>query len=47
MPFERLDTKIDGLVLVQPKVISDDRGFFFETYRRNDYAQLGIAVEFV
>ena len=47
MPFERIDTEIDGLVLVQPKVISDDRGFFFETYRRNDYAALGIDVEFV
>jgi dTDP-4-dehydrorhamnose 3,5-epimerase len=47
MPFERIDTRIDGLVLVQPKVISDDRGFFFETYRRNEYAALGIDVEFV
>jgi dTDP-4-dehydrorhamnose 3,5-epimerase len=34
-------------VLVQPKVIVDDRGYFFETYRRNEYAELGIDVEFV
>jgi dTDP-4-dehydrorhamnose 3,5-epimerase len=34
-------------VLVQPKVITDDRGFFFETYRRNEYTSLGIDVEFV
>lgn len=34
-------------MLVQPKVISDDRGFFFETYRRNEYAELGIEAEFV
>jgi dTDP-4-dehydrorhamnose 3,5-epimerase len=47
MPFERIDTRIDGLVLVQPKVIADDRGFFFETFRRNDYAALGIDVDFV
>ncbi len=45
--FQRLDTHIDGLVLVQPKVITDDRGFFFETYRRNEYADLGIDAEFV
>ena len=32
---------------MQPKVITDDRGFFFETYRRNEYADLGIEVEFV
>ena len=47
MPFERLDTEIDGLVLVQPKVTSDERGFFFETYRRNEFARHGIDVEFV
>lgn len=34
-------------MLVQPKVITDDRGFFFETYRRNEYAELGIETEFV
>jgi len=28
-------------------VITDDRGFFFETYRRNEYADLGIDAEFV
>jgi dTDP-4-dehydrorhamnose 3,5-epimerase len=32
---------------VQPKVITDDRGFFFEAYRRNEYADLGIDAEFV
>jgi dTDP-4-dehydrorhamnose 3,5-epimerase len=34
-------------VLVEPKVIADDRGFFFETYRRAEYASLGIDTEFV
>jgi len=34
-------------VLLQPKVITDDRGFFFETYRRNEYSDLGIDAEFV
>jgi dTDP-4-dehydrorhamnose 3,5-epimerase len=34
-------------VLVQPKIIADDRGFFFETYRRNEYAGIGIEAEFV
>ena len=28
-------------------MITDDRGFFFETYRRNEYADLGIDAEFV
>jgi dTDP-4-dehydrorhamnose 3,5-epimerase len=45
--FRRLETRIDGLVLVEPHVIRDDRGFFFETFRADEYAELGIDVEFV
>ena len=28
---------IDGLVLVQPTLIADARGFFFESYRRSGF----------
>jgi dTDP-4-dehydrorhamnose 3,5-epimerase len=47
MPFRKLDTRIDGLVLVEPTVHRDDRGFFFETYRRDDYRELGVDADFV
>jgi dTDP-4-dehydrorhamnose 3,5-epimerase len=45
--FKRLETRLEGLVLVEPKVHPDDRGFFFETYRRNEYERLGVDIEFV
>jgi len=45
--FRRLETRIGGLVLVEPRVIADDRGFFFETFRADEYAELGIDVPFV
>jgi dTDP-4-dehydrorhamnose 3,5-epimerase len=45
--FRRLETRIDGLVLIEPRVIADDRGFFFETFRADEYAELGIDVPFV
>jgi dTDP-4-dehydrorhamnose 3,5-epimerase len=45
--FRRLETRIDGLVLIEPRVIADDRGFFFETFRANEYAELGVDVDFV
>jgi dTDP-4-dehydrorhamnose 3,5-epimerase len=45
--FRRLETRIDGLVLIEPRVIADDRGFFFETFRANDFAELGVDVAFV
>ncbi len=45
--FRSLETRIEGLVLIEPRVIADDRGFFFETFRANEYADLGIDVPFV
>src|SRR3712207_5271975 len=45
--FERLDTRIEGVGLLQPKVIGDERGFFVETYRRNEFADLGLPEEMV
>ncbi len=40
-------TKLDGLVVVQPTVHGDARGFFLETYHRDKYAEAGIDVTFV
>jgi dTDP-4-dehydrorhamnose 3,5-epimerase len=45
--FRRLETRIEGLVLIEPAVFPDDRGFFFETYRRREYADIDVDVEFV
>jgi dTDP-4-dehydrorhamnose 3,5-epimerase len=44
---KRLDTRIDGPILVEPVIHGDERGFFHESYRRNVYAELGIPEEFV
>jgi dTDP-4-dehydrorhamnose 3,5-epimerase len=42
-----VETRLDGLVLVEPAVHPDSRGFFLETFRRDQYAELGIGAEFV
>jgi dTDP-4-dehydrorhamnose 3,5-epimerase len=47
MPFEWLKTKIDDVGLLQPQLFGDERGFFVETYRRGDFAELGITEEMV
>jgi dTDP-4-dehydrorhamnose 3,5-epimerase len=44
---ERLPTKLDGVVLVEPKVFGDERGFFVETFSRDRWRELGVDVEFV
>jgi dTDP-4-dehydrorhamnose 3,5-epimerase len=43
----RLDTRLDGPILIAPRIIGDERGFFCETYRRNVFAELGIPEEMV
>lgn len=45
--MERLESRIEGPVLVAPTVHGDHRGFFHETYRRELFADLGIDEEFV
>ena len=47
MNFQKVDTRLDGLVLIEPTVHADGRGFFLETYRREDYRALGVDAEFV
>jgi dTDP-4-dehydrorhamnose 3,5-epimerase len=44
---ERLETRLEGPVLVQPTVFRDERGFFHESYRREEWARLGIDHELV
>ncbi|HEY0392199.1 MAG TPA: dTDP-4-dehydrorhamnose 3,5-epimerase [Solirubrobacterales bacterium] len=45
--LKRLETKLDGVVLLEPAVHGDDRGFMVETYRRDLWAEHGVEVEFV
>lgn len=45
--MKRLETRLDGPILVEPTVHGDHRGFFHESYRRNAFAELGIPEEFV
>jgi dTDP-4-dehydrorhamnose 3,5-epimerase len=45
--MERLETRLEGPVLVRPVVHGDHRGFFHESYRRNVFSELGITEEFV
>jgi dTDP-4-dehydrorhamnose 3,5-epimerase len=35
-------TEIPGPLIIEPKVVGDERGFFLETYRSNVYADLGL-----
>lgn len=47
MPFEFEKTDIPDVLLVKPKLFEDDRGFFMETYVKEDFERAGIKVKFV
>lgn len=41
------ETGIQGLVIIEPTVHGDDRGYFVETYNQNDMKEAGIDAVFV
>jgi len=45
MPF--INTPIPGLVVFEPSVFKDDRGYFFESYSEKLFGQNGIKTDFV
>lgn len=42
-----IETPIEGLLVIEPKVFRDARGYFVETYNRQRYFDAGITAEFV
>ena len=45
--MRRLETRLQGPVLLEPAVHGDARGFFVETYRQGLFAELGVHDQFV
>jgi dTDP-4-dehydrorhamnose 3,5-epimerase len=42
-----INTELPGVVLIEPQIFGDERGFFMETFHRPKFAAAGIDVEFV
>jgi dTDP-4-dehydrorhamnose 3,5-epimerase len=42
-----IKTKIEGLIIIEPSVFPDDRGFFMESYNQKVFVENGIDVTFV
>ena len=45
--MQLIETSLPGVVLLQPKVWGDARGFFMETYSETRFEELGITTRFV
>ena len=42
-----IPTPIDGLLIIEPRVFNDARGYFIETYNEQRYREAGITAQFV
>ena len=45
--FKKYETSIDGVYVIEPTVFGDERGYFMETYEKNDFEEIGITGDFV
>lgn len=45
--FKKQETGIEDLYIIEPTVFGDERGFFIESYNKNDFFELGIKEDFV
>jgi len=47
MPFTFQQMKIPDVILIEPKIYTDTRGYFTETYKRSEFIENGINENFV
>ncbi len=47
MKISIINEALNGLLVLQPEAFEDERGFFIETYRKDQFNELGIHEEFV
>ncbi|MEG1464381.1 MAG: dTDP-4-dehydrorhamnose 3,5-epimerase [Mucinivorans sp.] len=45
--FKAIPTSIKDLIIIEPTVYGDARGFFMESYSEKDFAEIGITAKFV
>jgi dTDP-4-dehydrorhamnose 3,5-epimerase len=45
--MRRIETSLAGLLVIEPDVFVDERGFFFESYNAKRWEELGIRDQFV
>ena len=45
--FDFIKTKIKDLYIIEPQVFGDNRGYFFETYKKTEFDKAGLVYNFV
>ncbi|MFH1962793.1 MAG: dTDP-4-dehydrorhamnose 3,5-epimerase [bacterium] len=47
MSFDFKQLSLHEVILIEPRVVADKRGFFMETYKYSDFVKMGIKEKFV
>lgn len=47
MKFNIIETGVKDLVVIEPKVFGDERGFFMESYNKEEFEKLGLKIDFI
>lgn len=42
-----VNTHIEGLVVIEPSVFGDERGYFYESFNKNKFKEAGLSFEFI
>jgi dTDP-4-dehydrorhamnose 3,5-epimerase len=45
--MEIIKPPIDGLLVINPKIFGDDRGYFFESWNEESFVKNGLDLDFV
>jgi len=45
--MEIIKTPLEGLLVIKPRIFGDDRGYFFESWSKQSFAEVGLDLDFV
>ena len=45
--MEIIKTPLEGLLVIKPRIFGDDRGYFFESWSKQSFAEIGLDLNFV
>ena len=45
--MKRIDTELPGVVIIEPQVFGDQRGYFMETWSTRNFEEMGLHYDFV
>jgi dTDP-4-dehydrorhamnose 3,5-epimerase len=45
--MDLIETPIEDLLILQPNIFEDERGYFFELYNKNKFKEFGLLTEFI